>query len=274
MEIIFRNFIKLLSNGAFGSYRDIEEMSPFKWGVLLEVAKTNEVSDYVCAGILKEQELGKTPIPQKIYDSAKGNGQPRSTDSEIVFLSSHFKQKKFSNVFLNKRLNKIIYEEMHRIDTSVETLGFLDKAIDVSGCYLTFGIDVKALVGIGLCLRHDGDKIDFVKLDAWVKLLNMEKMMNVLANLLVCLFRFEPSELPFLYKENAKLRRSIYSDLAKHTAKVDYAITNKGLQLSELRADFIGKPSFRMLSHFSLHPLESSSRFVGNIYRSLSNIEE
>ena len=190
MEIIFRNFINLLSNGAFNACREIEEMSPFKWKFLLDVAKTNEVSDYVCVGLLKEQKLGNTSIPQIIYDFARGKGQPRSEESEVVFLSSHFKQKKFSNIFLTKRLNKIIFDEMHRIDTSVETLGFLDKAIDVTGNYLTFGIDVNALVGVGVNLRRDGDKIDFVKLDSWVKLLNMEKMMNMLANQLLCLFHF------------------------------------------------------------------------------------
>ena len=42
MQVVIRNFIKLLSTGAFQLYCTLEEMSEYKWNQLLYIAKINE----------------------------------------------------------------------------------------------------------------------------------------------------------------------------------------------------------------------------------------
>lgn len=46
MQVVIRNFIKLLSTGAFQSYCTLEEMSEYKWNQLLYIAKINDVEDF------------------------------------------------------------------------------------------------------------------------------------------------------------------------------------------------------------------------------------
>ena len=47
MQVVIRNFIKLLSTGAFQSYCTLEEMSEYKWNQLLYIAKINDVEDFI-----------------------------------------------------------------------------------------------------------------------------------------------------------------------------------------------------------------------------------
>ena len=60
MKIIYRNFIRLLSSGAFGNICAIENMSEFKWYKLLSVAKEYGVYDYIRTGAIK---IGNSAIP-------------------------------------------------------------------------------------------------------------------------------------------------------------------------------------------------------------------
>ncbi len=64
MKIIYRNFIRLLSSGAFGNICAIENMSEFKWYKLLSVAKEYGVYDYIRTGAIK---IGNSAIPKNIY---------------------------------------------------------------------------------------------------------------------------------------------------------------------------------------------------------------
>lgn len=54
MEILYRNFTKLLSIGVFGENCPVEDMSEFKWNKLLRIAGICDVED-LYATVLSNQ---------------------------------------------------------------------------------------------------------------------------------------------------------------------------------------------------------------------------
>ena len=101
MDIIKRNFLNLLRNGAFGEQLPIEAMSDFKWKVLLSVAKIHLVDNWVGDSLDK----GLTVSGQSIPDAG----------------ASHL-----SNAWLNRKLMSIRENEPLSEDASIETLNMLD----------------------------------------------------------------------------------------------------------------------------------------------------
>ena len=69
MQVVIRNFIKLLSTGAFQSYCTLEEMSEYKWNQLLYIAKINDVEDFIISGIIYSDNSSNNIIPTKITNS-------------------------------------------------------------------------------------------------------------------------------------------------------------------------------------------------------------
>ena len=65
MQVVIRNFIKLLSTGAFQSYCTLEEMSEYKWNQLLYIAKINDVEDFIISGIIYSDNSSNNIIPNK-----------------------------------------------------------------------------------------------------------------------------------------------------------------------------------------------------------------
>lgn len=133
MQVVIRNFIKLLSAGAFNSNIEIEEMSEFKWKQLLYIAKINKVDDIITSGIIYLENSSDIIIPSKIKEQINKNIFNNKTN--VTSFAYNYKQsknniKKFSNPYLNKKLNKIIFEEVHCIDTSIDSLTFLTRSID------------------------------------------------------------------------------------------------------------------------------------------------
>ena len=53
---------------------------------------------------------------------------------------------------------------------------------------------------MGLYLRQQGHRVDFVKFETWVKQLRIYGMVSLLSSLLIQLFSFDPDELPFRFK--------------------------------------------------------------------------
>lgn len=276
MKIIYRNFIRLLSSGAFGNICAIENMSEFKWHKLLSVAKEYGVYDYIRTGAIK---IGNSAIPKNIYSefNKKSNLYNVTCDEDAGNdnFASLKKAKKFSNPYLNSRYVKLVFNEIHSIDTSINSLVLLNKLIDNVNSFLDFGVNIRELAKLGVYLRKYGDKIDFVKVEDWIKILRIEKMCSLIACHLVVLFCFEKDELPFLKREDEKLYETIRHALE---VKKDIVAVSGKLHEAQYGGEIIINPITKSNTHplkyFKHLPIESLSRFVANIFRSLSNIDE
>lgn len=178
MQIVTRNFINLLSAGAFNNNVEIEEMSEYKWNQLLYLSKINNVDDIITSGIIFLENNSNIILPSKISELINKkilNKESHFSAIEYSYKKSENRIKKFTNSYLNKKLNKIIYEEVHCIDTSIDTLTFLTKSIDNINNLLSSNSYLRDLIQYGIYLRKYGNKIDFIKIDKWFDILKMKK---------------------------------------------------------------------------------------------------
>lgn len=276
MKIICRNFTRLLSVGAFGAHCPLEAMSEFKWNRLLSIAEGHGVSDFIYSGLV--QTGGKT-IPCRILEDAKAKMRPLkdicNEDDKNYGYSVKRQVQKFSSIYLNKRYNKLVFNEIHSIDTSINSLILLNKLIDNINALLDYGADIRKLAELGSYLRTYGNKIDFVKVENWIKTLKISNICNFIAWHLVFLFRFENSELPFLHDVNDKylssIQRALEQNMSICTISVKPNIKRSGSQVS---INPMHKFNAHPLEYVRLFPVEAVSRYVSNIFKSLSNIDE
>lgn len=276
MKILYRNFIKLLSIGAFNTADSIEPMSEYKWNKLLFVSKAYDAQDFIFSGICQIHKDDEKLIPKYVYETAQNNIQAdipttKEQGKDIVNTYGN-KEKKFVNPLLNRRYNNLVFNEIHNIDTSIESLMFINKLIDNINIILNSSINFKSLAGLGLYLRESGDKIDFVKIDKWIKILRIRKLCDLIGHYLILVFRFEPEELPFVKNTSNKQLSKVNLELENHLLELPH--TNYGGEVNSGNLNPINKPNTHPMKYFSYHPLETSSRIIANIMKSLSNIDE
>lgn len=277
MKILFRNFINLMSIGAFGAEDTIEPMSEYKWNKLLTMAAKCDVQAFICTGIIRYGNKGDGLVPHSIYKKAEiygmKDGGVRIETSERPIYSSHVQVKKFSNFYVNRKYNQIIFNEVHSIDTSVDSLIFLDKLIANINALMNSGLDFRLLFELGFYLRENGDKVDFIKIDGWIKALKINKISSLIGYYLVFFFHFVNSELPFFKYTDKKNTQNAIKNLEATLARQAPADKTEN-DTARQRINPIDKPNVNPLKYFSIFPLEASSRFIANIIKSLSNIDE
>ena len=171
MDIIQRNFFRILCSGAFGTQSSIEPMSPFKWRRLMQMVEAQQVMPVFVSGIVKHTSDEGLNLPDDVI------GDIKARMSERKALAARIpKTARLSSTFLNRRLRNLMYNELHSIDTSVEALDMLKLIVANSEVMLTRGMNLGGIITMGEYLRTRGDKVDFVKLDGWLTALQLHGM--------------------------------------------------------------------------------------------------
>ena len=271
MDVIQRNFFRILSSGAFNSQSNIEPMSPFKWRRLMQMVDAQQVIPIFVKGINKHSLDEGLRLPDSIIADIKA----RMNDNKT--LSGKVPEKvKLSSRLLNHRLKGIIHNELHSIDTSIEALDILKLIVSNSQSMLTRGMDLDGNITLGQYLRTRGDKVDFVKLDAWLSSLMLHPMAELQGNILISVFGFDEDELPFVTKYDQKaykLTLRSVSDLAKDTAQ-EWHFKQNSAGFVRNNGAVLRRNLRRSLRYVGYAPLETVSNFANNFVRSLSEIEE
>ena len=271
MDVIQRNFFRILSSGAFNSQSNIEPMSPFKWRRLMQMVDAQQVIPVFVKGINKHSLDEGLRLPDSIIADIKA----RMNDNRT--LSGKVPEKvKLSSRLLNHRLKGIIHNELHSIDTSIEALDILKLIVSNSQSMLTRGMDPDGIITLGQYLRTRGDKVDFVKLDAWLGSLMLHPMAELQGNILISVFGFDEDELPFVTKYDQKaykLTLRSVSDLAKDTAQ-EWHFKQNSAGFVRNNGAVLRRNLRRSLRYVGYAPLETVSNFANNFVRSLSEIEE
>ncbi|WP_308241406.1 hypothetical protein [Prevotella sp.] len=282
MNIIKRNFLRLLRLGAFGENEVIEPMSKFKWEVIFHIANIHNVVGLIFDGIAKNKE-NEALIPQdiilkykKILDE-EGYGIKSQTTSSIPSVQlpdaglSHM-----CNGFLNARLKRIRENEPQSADASVETLNMLDIIVQATECTMTYGLSFATILRIGIYLRVDGDKIDFVKLENWLRKLNLTRMAQLEGSILIDIFGFEMDEIPFVNKMEPSAHKIAIEALEK-PIRIDieeWKISQKSTIFLANNSKAMMKTVKNCMKYFFFAPVEASSNFLHRFASSLSNLEE
>lgn len=282
MNIIKRNFLRLLRLGAFGENEVIEPMSKFKWEVIFHIANIHNVVGLIFDGIAKNKE-NEALIPQdiilkykKILDE-EGYGIKTQTTGSIPSVQlpdaglSHM-----CNGFLNGRLKRIRENEPQSADASVETLNMLDIIVQATECTMTYGLSFATILRIGIYLRVDGDKIDFVKLENWLRKLNLTRMAQLEGSILIDIFGFEMDEIPFVNKMEPSAHKIAIEALEK-PIRIDieeWKIRQKSTIFLANNSKAMMKTVKNCMKYFFFAPVEASSNFLHRFASSLSNLEE
>lgn len=268
MDIIKRNFFRLLRSGALNEYVTLEPMTTFKWNRLFQMAASQNVVTIALKGIKNHQYDTNIHIPQKLILDLQ---EMTDKDEQEWFTNPHL-----SNPTLNKRLKKIRHDERHAIDTSMETLQLLDIIIFNVNHILAKGISVRGIIELGSYLRTRGDKVDFVKLETWLSKLHLQRMAQLQGSILIVVFNFEQDEIPFVENVEREAYPLILRTLT-HT-EID---TTKEWHFREGKAGFVQNNNKvlrrnlrRSMRYINYSPIETSSHFIANLVRSLSEIEE
>lgn len=252
MDIIRRNFISLIRNGAFGENDTLEPMSKYKWGLLHKLAEIHGVDSIIDYTLNQGKgALPKLPLPD-------------------AGLSRLYNRR------LNKRLQNIREQEPSSDDSSIETLNMLDILIQTAEAMLSYGLSIGNIVRTGIYLQNDGDKIDYIKLDNWLKRLDMHRMAQLIGSLLVELLDFEPEAIPFLSRMEPSAKNLAHEALYK-----PHHIKAEEWKVRQLNNGFIGNNNKAMLQvayncckFFVYAPIETISSFIARFTDSLANIEE
>ncbi len=271
MEIIQRNFFRLLRSGAFADDELLEPMSAFKWRRLYQMVEVQGVADVFLRGVQKHHGEQGLNMPEEILLRAGQDAQKQQSLAELVS-----RKVGMSMGMLNKRYVKLLDGERHSIDTSVETMDLLRLLVVNEQDFLNHGINMRGIIFLGRYLREKGDRVDFVKLDNWLLRLHLQRMAQLQGSILISVFDFEPDELPFVHREEPaafKLAVSSVSNLVKDTAqewhfrqtRTGFVSNNSAVLRRNLRR------SFRYLPYATL---ETVSNFFNNFARSLKEIEE
>ena len=181
-----------------------------------------------------------------------------------------------TNPFLHKKFIKIQTDEHHSIDTSVETIYLLRIIVINVQTMLNLDINLKGIIQIGQYLRTRGDKVDFVKLETWLRKLHISRIAQLQGSILILFFGFEMDEIPFVHH--------IEKDAYKMTLKalhqtVEETTREWKFQQSEAGLVHTTNGTFRKninhcIRYFKYAPIESTSNFLHNFTSSLSEIEE
>ncbi len=265
MDIIKRNFFRLLRSGALNEFITLEPMSAFKWKRLVQMVVAQKVSVIALKGIKNHQYDVELNIPQE--QVAELQNDTRSPQEFPVQLSNHF---------LNKRLKRIRENEPHVMDASMDTVEILNIIVRNVGYMLNRGISLNGIIELGRYLRTKGDKVDFVKLDDWLQELHLQHIAQLLGSILVAVFEFDQDEIPFVRKlepEAFKLAMRTINHTAIDTAREwHFRQTRSGFVRNN--SAVLRKNLRRSIRYMSYAPLETSSNLVNNFARSLSEIEE
>lgn len=267
MDIIQRNFLRLLKCGAFGQREQIEPMSAWKWNRLYQLSQMHDVTPWCYDGIKMCADdffLKIRPAQMQVWQQSA-----EEADKEIP---KEEEEQRLTNPLLNRKLQNFIGEQHDS-----PTLELLLNIIRLARFILTQGINMRHLVELGIYLRTTKDQIDYNLLTEWIKKLHMTKIVRLEAALLVHFFDFKPKEIPFTEATIDKATVGIAEDILNTSSEqaaewyftqgknVFVSATNSGAMMWHVR---------HSAKYMSYYPSEAVTNFFANFAHSLSHIEE
>ena len=263
MNVITRNLFSLLRSGALNEYEPIEPMSEFKWKRLEQIVNAQHVENTAWKGVRNHQYDEMMNIPEHLIKESS----PTDTQQQPAQLS---------NRFLNARLQRILNNERHAIDTNIGAIEVLNIIINNVSSMLNNGSMLSGLIRLGSYLRNKGDKVDYVKVENWLNKLHIRRMAQLQGSMLISVFNFEPAELPFVNRIEPAAHNLVMRSV-EHAAN-DSA---EEWHFRQSRSGFVTNNSTllrrnlrRSLRYISYAPIETISNYFSSFARSLQEIEE
>jgi hypothetical protein len=264
MDIIQRNFLRLLRCGAFGKTEPIEPLSHWKWNRLYEIAQIHGVTPWIKNGLRRCEDdffLQMTPSLRQHFEDDNTSTREEQGSEELT------------NPMLNSKLQKLAEEA----GTEDLTFNLLLRLIHIARNIITQGISLRQLIMLGIYLRTTKDTIEYDVLKTWIQRLEMGRMARLEGSLLMELFNFKESEIRFTDASTDRSTQKAVDDIFQLTEKnaADWYFTQGKsifVRTSDSRAMMWHvKQSARYMRYY---PAEAVTNFMRNFAHSLSHIEE
>ena len=274
MNIIQRNFFRLIRCGEFNKQEQIEPMSVSKWNKVYQLALMHQVIPSVFAGIqqCKDQfflHLSEKQI-QEWEKAMQETGPTEQQEEENDLLRADH----LTNPILNKKLQAILDDEQ----SDVATRQLLLMIIHVARHILNEGMPVYQLVELGKYLSTERHCVDFLTLNQWLKTLGFTPMAQLEGALLIQMFGFTKEEVPFLVGEPDKRVERVALELTEftntHAEEFYFSQDSDSVFLHTSNSSAILGHIKRSAQYFRYLPSETLTNFFASFAHSLSHIEE
>jgi len=276
MDIIQRNFFRLLRSGALGINELVEPMSAFKWDSLYQLSVMHDVTPYVYKGILKCKEqffLHLTPKQWEVWKKAADKAlqeQQAADEEEDEFLRPDH----LTNPVLNHKLQNILDDE----HSDIKTRQLLLLMISIVRHIFNEGMPIRQLLKLAIYLRQDGNKVDFDMLMKWINSLNLSPVCQLEGQFLILLYGFHAEDLPFMQEKKDKRVEQIAQELLEftNTRSHDWYFSQDANSIFVHNSNTSAMFSHvrRSARYFRYFPSESVTNFFASFVHSLSHIEE
>ena len=276
MNIVQRNFFRLIRSGAFEHYEQIEPMSVFKWQMLYRLAVVHDAVGYVYDGMLHNKEqffLHITDEQWSVWQNTVNEirKNPRNDDSEE---DEFLRPDHLTNPILNRKLQGILDDE----NSDIRCRKMLLMIIRCSRHILNEGVPIRQLIELGTFIRAEGNGVDATILSKWLKSLKLQTVARLEASLLIMLLGFSREELSFAEEKIDKYTEQIAQELMEFTnsraqdfyfsqeaGNIFVHTSNGSAMLGHIR---------RSARYFRYCPSETLTNFFASFAHSLSHIEE
>ena len=268
MNIIERNFYRLLRAGAFGTEEQIEPLSTWKWNRLYQLSEMHDVAPLLYKGIERCHDQFFLQIPAELLQHWS-QAQCHGTDDENDMLAPDH----LTNPLLDHKLQNILDQE----DSNTETRTALLHLLGTSRFIMNDGIPVKRIAELGVFIRQNSRIIDYDKLKHWIEDLKLTSMVQLMAAMMVKLLAFEPDELPFMQQvtdeQMEKQIRDMFRQKNSH-AEEWYFSQGKDIFVHTSNSSAMMWSVRRSAKYFKYYPAETMTNFFTSFAHSLSHIEE
>ena len=274
MNIIQRNFFRLIRCGEFNKQEQIEPMSVSKWNKVYQLALMHQVIPSVYAGIQQCKDQFFLHLSEKqILEWEKAMQEAHSTEQQEeendLLRADHL-----TNPILNKKLQAILDDEQ----SDVATRQLLLMIIHVARHILNEGMPVYQLVELGKYLSTERHRVDFLTLNQWLKTLGFTPMVQLEGALLIQMFGFSKEEVPFLVGEPDKRVERVALELTEftntHAEEFYFSQDSDSVFLHTSNSSAILGHIKRSAQYFRYLPSETLTNFFASFAHSLSHIEE
>lgn len=274
MNIIQRNFFRLIRCGEFNRQEQIEPMSVSKWDKLYQLTLMHKTVPSVYAGIQQCKDQFFLHLTEKqINEWEKANAeaiQPNQQEEESELLRADH----LTNPLLNKKLQAILDDEK----SDIATRQLLLNIIHISRHILNEGVPVYNLVRLGKYLASEGSHVDFVTLNQWLKKLGFTPMTELEGALLILMFGFNKEDIPFLMGEPDKRVERVAQELTEFTntrsEEFYFSQDSDSVFVHTSNSNAILGHIRRSAKYFHYLPSETLTNFFASFAHSLSHIEE
>ncbi len=269
--IINRNFFRLLRSGAFQTEEQLEPMSAFKWQRLCQIAEKQDVVPYILRGLENSSSQPSAPhehlLPLTSQSSSLEDDYIWRLEEEAPLLS---------NVLLKWQQRRIQRQQENNPESTPETWLLLLVIVNNVNQTLTKGISLRGIIELGRFLRTKGQLVDFVQIENWMQRLFIQRMASLQGSILTEVFNFSADEIPFMHKtETAAIQlveRSLTHTAADTAENWHFRMRTNGMV--ENNSKVLRRNLRRSFKFLRYNPIETTSNFMANFAKTLSEIEE